>query len=186
MSNPNLVRKTVDPTQASSTGEIGTLSQIIPPGTIFDSAATSAPAGWLFCDGTVYLIANYPALFASISNVYGGNGTTTFAVPDVRGRTRAGKDNMGGVAANRLTAVGSGINGTILGTSGGAETHTLSTAQLPAHNHSVPFSGGAAGGAAGSGVVFSGTPPTVTGNNGSGTAHPNVQPTIVFNAIIKY
>lgn len=55
--------------------------------------------------------------------------------PDLRGRTLAGVDNMGGVAANRLTPGGSGITGTTLGAVGGAETHVLSVAQLPSHDH---------------------------------------------------
>ena len=187
MANPNLARKTVDPTSQTSGGEMSALSSVLPAGIIFDTAATVAPTGWLFCDGSAVSRTTYAALFAAIGTTYGaGNGTTTFNLPDSRGRTRAGKDDMGGVAANRLTAVGSGITGTTLGANGGSEAHTLTTAQLPQHNHSIPWSPGNAGGAAGSGVVFAGTAATTTGNQGTGSSHQNTQPTIVFNTIIKY
>lgn len=57
------------------------------------------------------------------------------SLPDYRGRVPAGKDNMGGSTASRLTAAGSGIDGTVMGNSGGAETHALSTAELATHGH---------------------------------------------------
>ena len=63
------------------------------------------------------------ALFASAGYPYGsGDGSTTFNLPDLRGRGLFGKDDMGGSAANRITAGGSGITGTALGAAGGAET----------------------------------------------------------------
>jgi microcystin-dependent protein len=65
-----------------------------------------------------------------------GDGSTTFGIGDMRGRVPAGKDNMGGAAAGRLTTAGSGINGAVLGAVGGAETQTLTAAQLAAHTHS--------------------------------------------------
>ena len=69
-----------------------------------------------------------------------GNGSTTFNVPDLRGRVPAGRDGMGGSAASRLTSAGSGIDGANLGKTGGAETVTLSTSQIPAHNHTASSS----------------------------------------------
>lgn len=76
------------------------------------------------------------ALFASAGYPYGsGDGSTTFNLPDLRGRGLFGKDDMGGSAANRITAGGSGITGTALGAAGGAETHTLTAAQLASHTH---------------------------------------------------
>ncbi|HYC65290.1 MAG TPA: tail fiber protein, partial [Reyranellaceae bacterium] len=66
-----------------------------------------------------------------------GDGSTTFNIPDLRGRTTAGRDDMGGSSANRLTGQTGGIDGDVLGHIGGTETHTLSTAQMPAHTHST-------------------------------------------------
>lgn len=66
-----------------------------------------------------------------------GDGSTTFGVVDARERVIVGRGDMGGTAANRFSTSGSGINGTLLGTVGGSETHTLTTTQLPAHNHGV-------------------------------------------------
>lgn len=70
-----------------------------------------------------------------------GDGSTTFSVPDYRGRVLATRDNLGGVTASRITSAGSGVSGVRLGASGGAETVTLSVAQIPSHDH-----GGATGG----------------------------------------
>src|SRR5262249_47771020 len=66
-----------------------------------------------------------------------GDGSTTFNIPDLRGYLLAGKDDMGGAAASRITAGASGIDGTVLGAAGGAQTVTLITAQMPAHGHGV-------------------------------------------------
>ncbi|GLQ09251.1 hypothetical protein GCM10007913_11830 [Devosia yakushimensis] len=83
----------------------------------------------------------YAAYFAAVGTKYGaGNGSTTFGVPDYRGRARAGRDDMGGTPANRLTAAG-GIAGTTLGAVGGAETVALTTNQMPAHQHAGSTSG---------------------------------------------
>jgi microcystin-dependent protein len=82
----------------------------------------------------------YAAYFAMVGTTYGaGDGSTTFNVIDKRGRVSAGKDDMGGSAANRITAAGSGITGTTLGSAGGAETVTLAQNALP--NISPTFTG---------------------------------------------
>jgi microcystin-dependent protein len=65
-----------------------------------------------------------------------GNGTTTFGIGDLRGRVIAGKDNMGGTAAGRLTSSFFGADGKIIGSVGGAESNTLTSAQIPPHSHS--------------------------------------------------
>ncbi len=110
-----------------------------------------------------------------------GDGSTTFNLPDMRGRVAAGCDNMGGTAANRLTTAGSGISGVNLGDAGGTETHTLTTAQLASHQHTVPYApGGSPGGGSGCGGGTGNT-----GSAGSGNAHQNTQPTVVLNYIIK-
>lgn len=87
-------------------------------------AGDYAPQDWAFCDGQVLQISEYTQLFALIGVVYGGDGQTTFALPDMRGRVP--------VSAGPATA------GTyVMGQSGGAETVTLTSANLPAHTHAV-------------------------------------------------
>ncbi len=160
---------------------------LAPAGVVLPFAGSTAPTGWLLCFGQTVSRTTFASLFAALGTTYGaGNGTTTFALPDLRGRVAAGEDDMGGTAASRLTTAGSGVNGLVLGATGGAQTHTLTTAQLPAHAHS--YIGGA--NAAGSGTVGaagqSANGYTMnTLNAGSDQAHNNTQPTIVLNYIIK-
>lgn len=113
-------------------GAVGAL----PAGAVIPYAGSTAPANWLLCAGQAVSRTDYAALFAVVGTTYGsGNGSTTFNLPDLRGRVVAGEDDMGGTAANRLTSGGSGITGTTLGAAGGAETHTLTSAQMPSHTH---------------------------------------------------
>jgi microcystin-dependent protein len=78
----------------------------------------------------------YTTLFALVSTTFGtGDGSTTFNVPDLRGRAIFGLDNMGGSAANRITVAGGNYNGTTLGATGGAQNHTLTTTEMPSHTH---------------------------------------------------
>jgi microcystin-dependent protein len=117
---------------SSGIGAVG----FVPVGVVVPFAGSTSPAGWLLCFGQTVSRTTYAGLFATIGTTWGsGDGSTTFGLPDLRGRAVAGKDNMGGTAANRLTAAGSGITGTTLGTSGGTETHTLITSQMPSHTH---------------------------------------------------
>jgi len=111
-------------------------SLINPPGAITAYAGADAPTGWLLCYGQAVSRLTYSALFEAIGTTYGiGDGYSTFNVPDLRGRVIAGQDDMGGTSANRLTGVTGSVNGDTLGGTGGAETHTLSTAEMPAHTH---------------------------------------------------
>ena len=101
-------------------------------GTIVAFAGGTAPAGWLLCNGAAVSRATYADLFAVIGTDYGlGNANTTFNLPDFRGRFMLGLDNMGGVSADRVTAT----EADALGGSDGAEAHTLTTDELPAHHH---------------------------------------------------
>jgi microcystin-dependent protein len=110
----------------------------VPTGTVLPFAGPTAPTGFLLCDGSAVSRTTYSALFGIISTTHGaGNGSTTFNVPDYRGRSLFGKDDMGGVAANRVTSAGSGVNGAGLGATGGAETVTLSLGQMPQHAHTL-------------------------------------------------
>jgi microcystin-dependent protein len=159
-----------------------------PIGVILPYGGTSAPTGWLLAYGQAVSRTTYAALFAVYSTTYGvGDGSTTFNLPDMRGRVPAGQDDMGGSSANRLTNPGTtlgGIDGDVLGGTGGAETHQLTVAQLAAHAHDYLIRAGAnfdPGGASGA----SGSTNTLTSETiGGDVAHNNVQPTIILNYII--
>lgn len=176
-------------------------------GMVFAFAGPNAPNGFLLCDGSVKNRADFPTLFGVIGTAYntGGETGTQFRVPDLRGRVAAGADNMGGTAASRLTTAGGGVDGATLGATGGGQSHVLTTAQMPQHNHGVNDPGhshsasfrlgqsaggltwaygGTADNASQSVNVVSNTTGITIQNNGSGQAHPNVQPTIVLNYII--
>jgi microcystin-dependent protein len=183
-------------------------ASFVPAGAMMAYAGTTEPAGWLFCYGQAISRTTYARLFAAISTTHGtGDGSTTFNVPDIRGRVIAGQDDMGGTSADRLTGVSGSVNGDTMGATGGAETVTLTEAQLAAHTHSASLSvtgsvnnvgalstGGAlthnvtdsAGDEAASAVSITGTASGTTGSAGSGSAHNNVQPTIIQNFIIKF
>lgn len=147
---------------------------LVPVGTILDFAAATAPSGYLVCDGSAVSRTTYSALFAVIGTTWGaGDGSTTFNVPDLRGRAAIGSG----------TGTASDATAHALGSSGGTETHKLSgdqsgnpelthsvtqpTFRLPAHNHEMPnsfvvYRGSGLGSGLGSGTGAYGT------NNGSG------------------
>ena len=161
---------------------------IMPTGALMPYAGTSAPTGFLLCYGQAISRSTYADLFSAISTTYGtGDGSSTFNLPDLRGRVVAGQDDMGGSSADRLTDQTGGLNGDTLGDTGGSETHTLSTAQMPAHTHTVAAQqqvGGDSTNRGGSGQL--GAAATITtSSTGSGSAHNNVQPTIILNYIIR-
>ncbi len=91
-----------------------------------------APQGWLYCDGSILNISQYSALFALLGTTYGGNGSSTFALPDLRGRAAIGQGQ------------GPGLQNYQLGQVGGQETVTLVAGQLPSHNHMLMGSTSAA------------------------------------------
>ncbi|SMF96084.1 Microcystin-dependent protein [Methylomagnum ishizawai] len=94
-------------------------------GQITTFAGTFAPRNWHFCDGTVLPIQQYAALYSIIGTTYGGDGRSNFALPDLRGRTIVGAGS------------GPGLSPRVPGTKSGAETVTLSIAQIPAHTHAL-------------------------------------------------
>ena len=101
-------------------------ASLTPIGAVIPYAGLSAPPRWLFCFGQNVSRTTYAALFAAISTTYGaGDGTTTFTLPDLRGRVVAGQDDMGGASANRLTGQSGGVDGDLFDSAGGAEIYTL-------------------------------------------------------------
>lgn len=159
----------------------------VPSGSMTGYGGTTAPAGWLLCDGSAISRTTYASLFTAIGTTFGvGDGSSTFNIPDLRGRVIAGQDDMGGSAASRLTTAGSGVDGATLGAVGGSETHTLTTAQLASHSHGLTAYDAVPGTAAiGSGTGSPLAGPITTASAGSGAAHNNTQPTLVANYIIK-
>lgn len=82
-----------------------------------------APRSWALCEGQLLAISQNQALFSILGTTYGGDGRTTFALPDLRGRTAIGPGN------------GPGLSSRQLGAKGGVERVTLSASQMPSHNH---------------------------------------------------
>ncbi len=138
--------------EITSTGQV-------PVGAMMEFGGPTAPNGWVLCYGQAISRTTYSALFAVLGTTFGaGDGSTTFNVPDRRGRVSVGQDNMGGTAANRVTQAGSGINAINVGAVGGDQilqghTHTVID---PGHTHVAVSNGGTASILVGYGVNNSG------------------------------
>ncbi|MBB2164345.1 hypothetical protein HLH26_07275 [Gluconacetobacter sp. 1b LMG 1731] len=102
-------------------------------------AGPTAPPGWLLCDGRLVSRTTYAALFAVVGTRFGGgDGSTTFALPDLRGRAVFGLDTMGGTAAGRVTRAGAGLDGTQLGARGGNQAAQAHAHPLTDDGHDHP------------------------------------------------
>lgn len=172
----------------------GTVSTNTTIGGITYFTTGSAPTGYLYCNGAAVSRSTYSALFAKIGTTFGaGDNSTTFNLPDLRGRVLTGYTS----AETEFDAIGE---------TGGAKTHTLSASEMPIHNHTINDPGHTHNGTALYGSTI-GTPGGYTGpfgsvaswgaigssatgitinNAGSGGAHNNLQPYITLLPCIKY
>src|SRR5215203_562757 len=157
-------------------------------------AGTFAPRNWAFCAGQLMSISQNTALFSILGTTFGGNGQTTFGLPDFRSRTNVG------------TGQGPGLSNVDLGEQAGVETVTLLTTQLPGHNHVIngvatglANNANPTGNAPGIGAVASNNAPVNMYSNGTPAAamnsqvcglaggnqpHNNIQPYLGMNYII--
>ena len=152
-----------------------------PSGAILQFAGSSAPANWLLCDGALISRTTYATLFGVIGTNYGaGDGSTTFKLPDLRGRVPIGAGQ------------GSSLTNRVIAATGGAETHTLTVSQIPSHSHAIPLYDYSDGGqanltTAGTDDVgdFRSNSQDPVDNTGGNQPHNNMQPFLVVNHIIK-
>ena len=157
----------------------------VPAGLVLPYAVSSAPSGYLLCNGQAVSRSTYSTLFAVVSSLYGnGDGSSTFNVPDLRGRFVAGWDAGTGV----LTSVtASMIVGSTIGNTGGTQNVALTVAQMPAHVHTAYARGSGSDGE--SGLSEASTYETLTtvstGSTGGTGSHSNIPPAIILNYIIK-
>lgn len=150
-------------------------------------AGNFAPAGWMFCDGQLLPISENDALFALIGTTYGGDGQTTFALPDLRGRTPL------------HAGTGPGLTPRLFSSSGGTEAETLTVNQIPSHNHVLQGTTSDAVTNVPNGKMFAAsfdpvyaqpgglTPfaPQAIGQAGGSQPHENMQPFQCVNFIIS-
>ena len=149
-------------------------------------AGNIEPPGWLFCDGRLLLISDHIALFEVVGNSYGGNGLTTFGIPDLRGRVPMGQ------------GAGAGLTNRNIGDQPGAETVIMDVTQLPSHNHTLRGTNSSASQTQPAGNVLA-TAATAQYLNASATVsmgsdsiessgsdapHANVQPSTVLSFLI--
>ncbi len=115
-----------------------------PIGSVVPYAGVTAPPNWMFAYGQAISRTTYSACYAALGGAASpwgqGDGSTTFNVPDCRDFAIIGKGDMGGTPANRITNAAVGLNTSNLAATGGSQTHTLTTPQIPAHNHGASTS----------------------------------------------
>ena len=179
--NPNVaeINKVTD----SNMNEIkNTVNTNTPVGSISLFAGTTAPTGWLICDGSAVSRTTYANLFSVIGTTYGtGDGSTTFNIPNLKGRVPVGLDS-------------SDTSFDTLGETGGEYFHTLTIDEMPSHSHSTAymcsFPEGVANARTGYGynevALNKSSYGNSVSNTGGGQAHNNLQPYIVMNYIISY
>lgn len=175
--NPNVaeINKVTD----NNMNEIkNTVNTNTPVGSISLFAGTTAPNGWLICDGSAVSRTDYANLFSVIGTTYGtGDGSTTFNIPNLKGKVPVGLDS-------------SDTSFDTIGETGGEKTHTLSIDEMPSHVHQTDkYYNTDQGGNNFYGSNATGSKVTTANGMvaaGGGQAHNNLQPYIVMNYIISY
>ena len=137
-------------------------------------AFSRVPNGWLPCDGRQLQIQPNVALFALLGIRYGGDGKTTFNLPDLRGRAPIGAGQ------------GTGLSNRVLADMGGAETHTLTINEMPRHDHKYTRNQGRGTWLANGSDTLKNTEDGYTSYSGGDQPHNNMSPYLVLNFIIKY
>lgn len=174
---------------------------LIPAGTIIMSACVSEPGGWLDCNGRLLTVSTYQDLFTAIGYSFGGS-DSSFNIPDMRGRAGIGLGQ------------GTSLTNRTLAATGGSETHTLSTTEMPSHSHNITDPGhthtqttvnddfnstgsypnyntpsfaqyDSAGSKTWSNINSANTGISINSTGGGG-AHNNMQPFVVLRYLIKY
>ena len=149
-------------------------------------AGNFAPRGWAFCDGQLLAVSQNDALFSLLGTIYGGDGRTTFGLPDLRGRIPIHAGSGPGLSPRRL------------GAKAGTEQETLTVNQLPSHSHTMQASGDGADQRSASGNLFArtafnsysqGTPSSPMASNmissvGGSRSHTNLQPYVCIHFIV--
>lgn len=153
-------------------------NNLAPTGAVTAFAGSSAPTGWLICDGSAVSRSTYADLFAIVSTTYGsGNGSTTFNIPNLKGKVPVGYNS-------------SETEFDTLGETGGAKTHTLTIPEIPSHTHDIYSSTTASDTDWVRPTITADSKTTTTAKSivnstGGGGAHNNLQPYIALNYIIK-
>lgn len=149
------------------------LKAMMPAGVMLPYGGAAAPAQFLLCDGSAVSRSTYADLYAAIGVAYGaGDGSSTFNLPDLKGKIPVGKN----AAETEFDT---------LGEAGGAKTHTLTEVEMPAHTHNQN-TGDGTGSRGCTNDGDSSYTGLVTGSTGGGGAHNNLPPYLTINYIIKY
>lgn len=184
----------IDDISTTSTKKITMLTigqYVLPAGVIVSYISNTIPNGWLLCDGSAVSRTTYSRLYAAVGTTYGaGNGTTTFNLPNLKGKVPVGRDS-------------SDSSFTPLATAGGEKNHTLTTSEIPSHKHWISagtyddgnMSTTGTSNSQDTGLAADGGSYSVDDLNkpygryslaaGGGGSHNNLQPYVVTNYLIK-
>ena len=156
------------------------VTDTLPVGTIIPYAGSTIPSNYMLCEGQALSRIEYDILFSAIGTTYGaGDGTTTFNLPNLKGRIITGVDS-------------NDTDFDVLGETGGEKTHTLTVDEMPSHYHGIrdtidmnTLAGQNRSVVVGGGETWNPGDPALSNNTGDNQPHNNLQPYIVLNYIIK-